>query len=257
MSVSIIQKADLSTTSFSNNNSNAAGGISVRVNAGSDVGNAISTALSPTTIATSIAGSTAAQATLAAAIADDLGATAAETIAGTEAVKFVSPDDLKAWYNVYKPGVFYAVKTATNTTLTANASQAMVYDQVEQNSQTCGTFNPVTGVYTASRPCLVDASANAHVVFTSATGGSGETSRNVICTLIKNGSQLAVQLNSVVYDGSGQIGLTATVSTHVALEAGDTLQANVSAGTAGGLTGITLLNFGSRFSSFSMTVHAL
>ena len=43
--VTIIQKGDLATTSFSNDDSNNAGGIKVRVNAGSDVATAIGAAV--------------------------------------------------------------------------------------------------------------------------------------------------------------------------------------------------------------------
>jgi hypothetical protein len=49
-----------------------------------------------TQVAAAITGDATAQAAIAASLADDLGASAAETIAGTEAVKFISPDDLKA-----------------------------------------------------------------------------------------------------------------------------------------------------------------
>ena len=44
--VNIIQKEDLSSSGFSNDNSLAAGGIDVRVDAGSTVGNAIAAAIS-------------------------------------------------------------------------------------------------------------------------------------------------------------------------------------------------------------------
>jgi hypothetical protein len=50
-----------------------------------------------TAIAAAVAADAASQASLATSLADNLGATAAETIAGTEAVKFISPDDLQAW----------------------------------------------------------------------------------------------------------------------------------------------------------------
>jgi len=43
--VTIIQKGDLAASSFSNDNSNAAGGVKVRVNAGSDVKTAIDAAV--------------------------------------------------------------------------------------------------------------------------------------------------------------------------------------------------------------------
>jgi len=42
----LIQKGDLAATSFSNNNTNNAGGVAVRVDAGSTVGDAISNAIS-------------------------------------------------------------------------------------------------------------------------------------------------------------------------------------------------------------------
>jgi hypothetical protein len=43
--VTLIQKGDLAASSFSNDNSNAAGGVKVRVNAGSDVKTAIDAAI--------------------------------------------------------------------------------------------------------------------------------------------------------------------------------------------------------------------
>ncbi len=205
-------------------------------------------------VMTAIAGDTTALATLTNAI----GATAAETIAGTIDNKMLSPADLKAWYDVYKPGVLFAVKTSTNTPIVGGANTTQTYDVVETNTQTCGTFDAATGIYTASKSCVVSVSAIGYVVFSSATSipAPGYADRDLTVRIRKNGVIVANSRQTDSTASLSSVGKGEVVSAHVSLAAGDTLLCEINANFVSAV-GATFSSFGSRFSNFSLTAQAV